>query len=66
MRVSLVTKRWAWNPSLYADGKYRRACSYEWLVPDTPRSESALPATVLGVVSDAEQAIIRLNSPAHP
>jgi Fic family protein len=67
MRGRLVKKTWEWNPVLYAPPKYRRACRYHAFVPDPLRgAEFQLSSTVVGVVSDAQQAIARLNSGAAP
>ncbi len=67
MRGRLVSRNWTWNPTLHAPAKYRAACRYEAFIPDAlVGAEFALPAEVAGVVSDAEQAIVRLNAEASP
>lgn len=62
----LVRKTWRPDPALYASSKYRRPCSYEAFIPNPLAGlEPQLSLAVLGVVSDAERAILRLNeSPA--
>ena len=62
----LVPKTWRPDPALYASSKYRRPCSYEAFVPDRLAAlEPHFPRAGLGVVSDAERAILSLNeSPA--
>jgi Fic family protein len=58
----LVAKTWRPDPSLYASAKYKRPCSYQAFVPDLLDGlDFELPVTVLGVVSDAERAVLRLN-----
>ena len=55
------------NPGLYAPARYRRACRYDAFVPDElAGAEFHLPAAVAGVVSDAEQAVMALNTAATP
>jgi Fic family protein len=67
MRGRFVVRTWASNPALYAPARYRRACRYEAFIPDPlAGSDFDLPSTIAGVVSDAEQAILRLEAaPAH-
>jgi len=63
-RVSLI---WQHDPSIYAPAKYRRACRYEAFIPDPLEGmRLALDAEVAGVVSEAEDAIRRLNGVAQP
>jgi len=63
----LVAKTWEWNPVLYAPPKYRRACGYEAFIPEVlAGAEFDLSSTVTGVISDAQQAIMRLNTGATP
>jgi Fic family protein len=63
-RVSLI---WQYDPTIYAPPKYRRACRYEAFVPDPLTGmQLSLDAEVAGVVSEAEDAIRRLNSQAQP
>jgi len=67
MRGTLVPKTWESNPGLYAPARYRRACRYEAFVPyRLAGAELVLPASVVGVVSDAEQAIMTLDAAAGP
>jgi Fic family protein len=58
---------WMYNPTLYAPPRYRKACRYEAYIP-IPLAELpfSLGAAASGVVSDAEQAIQRLNASAQP
>lgn len=63
-RVQLV---WQYNPTLYAPARYRRACRYEAFIPALlSETQVALPMSVAGVVSDAENSIRRLNSEVQP
>ncbi len=63
-RVSLI---WQHDPSLYAPARYRKACGYEAFIPaPLAELELSLSAATAGVVSDAEQAILRLNAAAQP
>jgi Fic family protein len=67
MRGRLVAKTWEWNPVLYAPPKYRRACAYEAFVPEVlTGAEFDLSSAVTGVMSDAQQAIMSLNTGATP
>jgi len=67
MRGSLVSETWVWDPALYAPPRYRKACRYSAFIPETlAGAKFDLPSTVAGVVSDAEQAIMRLNTGASP
>ncbi len=54
---------WRHDPILYAPPRYRRACEYRAFVPE-PLADLglALDGPTAGVVSDAEDAIRRLNS----
>jgi Fic family protein len=63
----LVARVWHHDPTLYAPARYRRACRYEAFVP-TPLSDLALhlDGELAGAVSEAEDAIRRLNDEAHP
>ncbi|MBA2671414.1 MAG: Fic family protein, partial [Gemmatimonadetes bacterium] len=63
-RVSLI---WQHDPTIYAPARYRRACRYEAFIPDRLIGQRlSLDAEVGGVVSEAEDAIRRLNGAAHP
>jgi len=67
MRGTLKTRTWTWNPTIYAPKKYQKACKYQVFLPDPLVGfEFNLPSDVAGVVSDAEQAIMRLNASAQP
>lgn len=67
MRGRYISKRWAYDPTLYAPARYRRACAYEAFVPDPVGAFSdPLPAELAGVVSDAEAAVRALNERAQP
>jgi Fic family protein len=67
MRGTLIAQTWEANPGLYAPARYRRACRYDAFVPDElAGAEFDLPAAVAGVVSDAEQAVMALNTAATP
>lgn len=57
-----LRQTWQFNPVLDAPPKYRRACHYDAFLPE-PLAALALtlPATVAGVVSDAEAATAHLN-----
>ncbi len=64
---TLVSKTWEWDPTLYAPPRYRRACKYEAFIPGTLTGfDFNLPSSIAGVVSEAEQAIMTLNSRAQP
>lgn len=58
---------WPSNSILDAPAKYRRACSYEAFVP-VPLASLLLhlEATLAGLVSEAEDAIRKLNADARP
>ena len=63
----LVSLIWQSDPTLYAPPKYRKACRYEAFIPDPLTGmHLRLEAGVAGVVSEAEDAIRRLNSVAQP
>jgi Fic family protein len=67
MRGRLVPETWVWDPALYAPPRYRKACRYEAFIPEMlTEAKFDLPSAVTGVVSDAEQAIMRLNTAASP
>ena len=62
-----VPQVWEHNPTIYAPAKYRRACRYETFVPDRIADiQLRLEASVAGIVSEAEDAIRRLNNSARP
>ncbi len=63
-RVSLI---WHSNPTLSAPARYRKACRYEAYIPVLlAELQLSLTARTAGVVSDAENAIRKLNASAQP
>lgn len=63
----LEPRNWQYNPHINAPPKYRRACRYEVFIPEPLGSlEFSLEASVVGVVSEAEEAIRTLNVNAVP
>jgi len=67
MRGTLATRTWESDPTLYAPPRYRKACRYEAFIPDSLTGfDFDLDSGVAGVVSDAEQAIMKLNASARP
>jgi len=67
MRGRFVTKTWEADPTLYAPPRYRRACRYEAFIPDPLIGfEFEMASGVAGVVSEAEQAVMTLNSGGRP
>jgi Fic family protein len=67
MRGRYIKSRWAYDPSVYAPAKFRRACGYDAFVPDpVAEIELHLSGDVAGVVSDAEAAVLSLNARARP
>lgn len=67
MRGRLLERTWEWNPHLDAPRRHRRACKYKAFVPHPLAGSSlSLEGTVAGSVSEAEQAILALNSDAQP
>lgn len=67
MRGRLVSKTWRSDPGLYAPARYRRACRYEAFIPEPLAGATFdLSSTVAGIVSDAEQATLKLNAAASP
>ncbi len=66
MRGHLESRIWEHDPTLYAPPKHRKACRYEAFVPDVITGfDEAIPAEVMGIVSDAEAAIAALNRRGH-
>jgi Fic family protein len=60
-------RTWEHDPALYAPARYRKACRYRVFIPDALEERPVnLPGSVAGVVSDAEDAIRRMNAQAHP
>jgi len=67
MRGRFVTRVWESDPNLYASARYRKACKYQAFIPDPLTGfEFDLASRVAGIVSDAEQAIMDLNSRPRP
>lgn len=61
-----IRRIWRSDPVLYAPAKYRRACVYHTFIPDRLADiRLALDGVTAGVVSDAENAIRRLNAQPH-
>lgn len=62
-----VRLTWRYNPAIYAPAKYRKACKYEAFIPDPLASSPIqLGAEIMGMVSEAENAIRALNDVARP
>ena len=58
---------WEYNLDLYAPAAYRKACRYGAFVPDPLVGERfSVPGELLGVISDAEDAVRTLNTSASP
>lgn len=67
MRGTLVRRTWDHDPARYAPPRFRRACQYESFIPDELSAfDEPLSANLVGVVSDAETAVHRLNARARP
>ena len=67
MRGTLVGRTWEYDPARYAPPRFRRACHYEAFVPDELSAfDDPFSADLVGVVSDAESAVHRLNAYARP
>ncbi|MDO8389717.1 MAG: Fic family protein [Actinomycetota bacterium] len=67
MRGTLVRRTWEYDPARYAPPRFRRACHYESFVPDGLSAfDEPFSADLVGVVSDAETAVHRLNAHARP
>lgn len=67
MSGQLIPKTWEHNPTLDAPAAYRRACRYESFIPDELASlDIRLDARLAGVVSEAENAVRRLNDEGGP
>jgi Fic family protein len=66
MRGTLVRRTWEYDPSRYAPPRFRRACHYESFIPDGLSAfDEPFSADLVGVVSDAETAVHRLNARAR-
>jgi Fic family protein len=62
-----VSKVWQFDPTINAPARYKRACRYRAFIPDELRSlQLSLPAQTAGLVSDADDAIRKLNAAAQP
>ncbi len=67
MRGRYVTRTWNPDPALYVPAAYREPCQYEAFVPDVvARWDEPIPSRVFGVVSDAEDAVRKLNRRYRP
>ena len=67
MRGTVVRRTWEYDPARYAPPRFRRACHYESFVPDELSAfDEPFSADLVGVVSDAETAVHRLNARAQP
>ncbi len=65
MRGRYEQRTWQYDPTLYAPAQYRRACHYEVFLPEPLAGfEPTLSASTVGVVSDAERRLERLNTGA--
>ncbi len=67
MRGTLVRRTWEYDPTRYAPPRFRRACQYESFVPGQLATfDEPFSPDLVGVVSDAETAVHRLNAHARP
>lgn len=67
MRGTYLHRIWSYNPTLYAPARHRRACEYDTFVPHSLEGlRPLLPSQLVGIVSDAETAIVALNHTAGP
>jgi Fic family protein len=67
MRGTLVRRTWEHDPARYAPPRFRRACQYESFIPDELSAfDEPFSVDLVGVVSDAETAVHRLNARARP
>lgn len=67
MRGTLLRRTWEYDPARYAPPRFRRACHYESFLPDELTAfDEPFSAGLVGVVSDAETAVHRLNARARP
>jgi Fic family protein len=63
----LIPKIWEHDPTLDAPAAYRRACRYEAFIPDELTAlDVRLDARLAGLVSEAENAVRRLNDEGGP
>ncbi|MBA2293202.1 MAG: Fic family protein [Gemmatimonadales bacterium] len=57
-----LTQTWQSNPTIYAPGRYKRACRYDAFLPELLTGmDLRLSGTTVGVIAEAEQAVRRLN-----
>ncbi len=62
-----MKRTWAYDPTLHAPARYRRACAYEAFVPDPLNDlELRISGELAGLISDAEAQIQALNRTASP
>lgn len=62
-----LTLTWPYDPTVDAPARYRKACQYEAFIPDRLSESSMLfDAHLMGMISEAEQAIQALNDVARP
>lgn len=67
MRGRYEQRTWEYDPTLYAPARYRRACHYDVFLPDPLAGfEPALSGATLGVVSEAERRLLKLDGGASP
>ena len=67
VRGKLLPRTWQPDPNLYAPARYRRPCRYEAFVPERlVDNVPAVPASLAGIVSDAETRVHELNRHANP
>lgn len=63
MRGTLIPQVWRHDPAAYAPPRHRRACSYDAYLPDKISDlDLTLPAEVASAASDAERALLEVNS----
>lgn len=67
MRGHFEDRVWEHDPGLYAPATYRKACRYRAFVPDPLVGDRfSAPGELMGVISDAEDAVRALSSSAAP
>jgi len=67
MRGRYEQRTWEYDPTLYAPARYRRACHYRVFLPDPLGGfEPALSGATVGVVSEAERRLLKLDGGASP
>ncbi|MEX0952669.1 MAG: Fic family protein [Nitriliruptoraceae bacterium] len=66
MRGRYERRTWQHDPTLYAPARHRRACDYDVFLPESLAGfEPPLSASTVGIVSDAEHALVRLGTDAR-